>query len=103
MRIINEKLENSKNVLSSQITELKALCSQTTFYQDQYRQINIEMERVLSEIRAVEESRKADKEQIKTLTEKNSYLVIIIIVIFIYLFICNSFFCFVLFCYFYLE
>ena len=44
-------------------------------YQEQYRQVNIEMERVLSEIRAVEELRRGDKEQIKTLTENKLFLV----------------------------
>jgi hypothetical protein len=72
---INEKMQSSNLQLSSRIAELNALCAETMNIREQYHQSCIEIERVISENRSLEELRRADKDQIITLTEKTTFLV----------------------------
>jgi hypothetical protein len=68
-------LEASNHQSAAKIHELKAICADSVTIQENYRQSCIEIERVLGEMRAVEEARKVDKDQIANLTEKTSFLV----------------------------
>lgn len=72
---INEKLEASNHQYAAKVHELKTICAESLSIQENYRQSCIENERIVGEIRAIEEARRADKDQIANLTEKTSYLV----------------------------